>query len=789
MIRNYIKSAFRNLWKTKGYSFLNIFGLAVGITAAALIFLWVEDEVTKNDHFANKEDIYVVKSKQKYDGQTFVFESTPGPFAKAVAEEITGVKHAARLDWGNSFLFNVGDNSLFQRGFHADPPILDILSVEFLEGDRKSALNELNNIVLAESAAKRLFGNESAMNKTVRVNNSESYTVSGVVKDFPVNSSFTFDWLINFRKFELQNPWLENWNANGLMTVVQLQPNANLANINNTLSDFAKRKTKGEVTYYKNMLYPMSRWNMYNVFDSDGNEQEGNIKNVRLFSIIAWVVLLIACINFMNLATARSEKRAKEVGMRKVVGAKRGALILQFLSESLISALLSAILAVGLIYLTIKPFNEIIHADISISLFKATHIYFLIGTVLICGLLAGSYPAFYLSSFNPLKTLKGAKQKAGTAGFIRRGLVVLQYTASVLLVICTAIIYQQIQHTKNRDLGFERSQVINTYLQGDMSKHLDVIKDQLTATGNIEAVGVSDNNIIDISSNSSDFDWEGQDPNSDILIGIMKADEGLIPAVGMTLLDGRNFNPHLKGDSSSLIINATLAKMIQADGLVAGKILRWHNEPYTIVGVVNDFMFNNLFTINPEPTIIAPTDYAYGVLNIKTKAGVDLQKTLSQIEEIVKANNPAYPSEYRFLDDTFNSKFASVTMVQHLASVFAVLSIIISCLGLFGLASYTAEQRAKEIGIRKVLGASITHLVNMLNREFVMLVGISCLIAFPLAWWFMHDWLSTYKYRIDIGWAVFVLAPASAILIAVFTVSSQALRAATANPTKTLKEQ
>lgn len=789
MIRNYIKSAFRNLWKTKGYSFLNIFGLAVGITAAALIFLWVEDEVTKNDHFANKEDIYVVKSKQKYDGQTFVFESTPGPFAKAVAEEITGVKHAARLDWGNSFLFNVGDNSLFQRGFHADPPILDILSVEFLEGDRKSALNELNNIVLAESAAKRLFGNESAMNKTVRVNNSESYTVSGVVKDFPLNSSFTFDWLINFRKFELQNPWLENWNANGLMTVVQLQPNANLAGINSTLSDFAKSKTKGEVTYYKNMLYPMSRWNMYNVFDSDGNEQEGNIKNVRLFSIIAWVVLLIACINFMNLATARSEKRAKEVGMRKVVGAKRSALILQFLSESLISALLSGILAVGLIYLTIKPFNQIINAQLTVSLFQMTHVYFLIGTVLICGLLAGSYPAFYLSSFNPLKTLKGAKQKAGTAGFIRRGLVVLQYTASVLLVICTIIIYQQIQHTKNRDLGFDRSQVVTTALQGEMTKHIGVIQDQLIATGNIDAVGVSNTNIMNIGSNSSGFEWEGKDEKSQILINNIYGNEGFIPSLGMNLLTGRNFNTGLTGDSTSLIINERLAKMIKPDGLVAGQTLRWHGEPYTIVGVVKEFVYNDIFLAQAEPLIIAPFDASEGVLTIRTKANIDLATTIAQIEKIVKSNNTEYPFSYRFMDDSFNSKFASVMLVQNLASVFAVLSIIISCLGLFGLASYTAEQRAKEIGIRKVLGASITHLVNMLNREFVMLVGISCLIAFPLAWWFMHDWLSTYKYRIDIGWAVFVLAAALAILIAVFTVSSQALRAATANPTKTLKEQ
>ncbi|WP_166335356.1 ABC transporter permease [Sphingobacterium chungjuense] len=789
MIKIFIKSAFRNLWKTKGYSFLNIFGLAVGITAAALIFLWVEDQVTKNDHFPNKKDIYVVKSKQKYDGATYVFQATPGPFAKAIADDIAGIKHAARLDWGQNFLLTVGDKAIFQRGSYADPALLDILSVEYVQGDRRSAFSELNNIVLNESTAKRFFGDEAAVGKTIRVNNDESYTVSGVVKDFPENSSFKFDWIIDFKKYQLANPWLENWGSNGLITVVQLEPTANLSAVNATLLDFAKAKTNGEVTFYQNFLYPMTRWNLYDVFDSDGFEQEGALKHIRLFSIIAWVVLLIACINFMNLATARSEKRAKEVGMRKVVGAKRYTLILQFLSEALISAAFAVMLAVGLIYLSIGSFNSLLNTNLTVDLLEPTHLYFLGGILLTCGLLAGSYPAFYLSSFNPLKTLKGAKQKAGTAGFIRRGLVVLQYTASVLLVICTVIIYQQIQHTKNRDLGFERSQVINTSLQGNMAKHLDVIKDQLKATGNIEDVGVSDNNLMDIGSNASGFDWEGKDPKSQILISILNADDDFIPSLSMTLHDGRNFKPHFTGDSTSVIVNATLAKMMQADGMVTGQTLHWNNELHTIIGVVNDFMFNSVFSVNPEPLVIFPTNYEYGTLYIKTKAGVDLPETLSQIERIIKANNPEYPFEYRFLDETFNSKFTSVVRVQNLASIFAVLSIFISCLGLFGLASYSAEQRAKEISIRKILGASIGRLVGMLNKEFILLVSLSCLIAFPLGWWFMHDWLGSYKYRIDISWTVFLLAACLAILIAVLTVSSHAWRAATANPTKTLKEQ
>lgn len=370
------------------------------------------------------------------------------------------------------------------------------------------------------------------------------------------------------------------------MTLVQLEPNANQEQINKQLYDFVKRKTNGDVFFSANFLYPMARWNTYNVFDKDGNEQEGNIKNIRLFTIIAAIVLLIACINFMNLATARSEKRAKEVGMRKVVGASRKSLIAQFIGESLLYALLSTILAIALIYLAIKPFNTLIGEDLSVDLLKPLHLGFLLTIMFICGILAGSYPALYLSAFNPLTTIKGGKQKTGSAGLVRRGLVILQYTASIVLIICTIIIYQQIQHAKNRDLGFERSQVITTAQQGEMGKHLDVIKEQLLATGNIERVGLSNTNILNVGSNTSDFKWEGKDPNANILISLMNVDEDLIPSLSMHMHDGRNFRSKFVGDSTSVVINQAFAELIQPDGMVAGKILDWSGRPYTIVGVV-----------------------------------------------------------------------------------------------------------------------------------------------------------------------------------------------------------
>lgn len=789
MIQNFIKTAFRNLWKTKGYSFLNIFGLAIGITAAALIFLWVEGELTRNDNFANKKDIYVVKSKQKYDEATYIFESTPGPFAPAIKAEIPGIKHAARLNWGSKILLSIGDTNIYQQGYYVDPPFVDILSMEFLEGDRHAALNNPDQVVLSESAAKRFFGNSPAVGKILSLDHTDNVTVSGVVKDFPTNSSFRFDWLIPFKKYEQQYSWLDSWGNNSVMTVVQLDPTANLEQVNATMMDFIERKTDGKTTFSQTYLYPMSRWNLYNTFDSDGNEIEGRIKNIRLFSIIAWALLLIACINFMNLSTARSEKRAKEVGLRKVVGAHRSSLIFQFIGESILYALLSTLLAIALIYLLINPFNTLIGKTLAVDLFKPLHLLFVGAVILFCGILAGSYPALYLSAFNPLKTIKGAKQKAGSASLIRRGLVILQYTTSVVLIICTLIIYQQIQYVKNRDSGMDRSQVLTTSLQGKMATQPMPIKEQLKATGQVEYVSLSNMNLLNIGSNSSGFVWEGKPSNMDILIGILSADEELVPAMSLKMYDGRNFNANMLSDSSSMIINEALAKLMQPDGKVAGQLMKWNDQQYTIVGVVKDFVYNDFYGA-PSPMVIIPFQAEYGgIMNIKTKAGANLFTVLPAIEKIIKSNNPGYPFEYNFMDELFDAKFQTEQLTQRLATVFAVLSVVVSCLGLFGLASYSAEQRAKEISIRKVLGASIAKLISMLNKEFIVLVGLSCLLAFPLAWWMMHNWLDNYKYRIDIQWIIFAAAAAIAVVIALITISTQAFRAASANPTKKLRNE
>jgi predicted permease len=786
MIKHYFKTALRNLWRTRGFSFLNIFGLAVGIATASLIFLWIEDEAGYDKDFPNNENIYITKSEQPADEGLRVFDAVSGLLSPAMKAEIPGIKYAARADWGRSYLFTKDEQAVYQNGQIVDPEFMDVFSLQFVEGNRANALARPDQLVITQSAANRIFGQGSALGKTVRVNNDKSYVVSGVVKDLPTNSSIQFDWLISFEEFEKENAWVRDWGNSVVMTYVRLEPSASLANVNKRLHDLVKRQSGNEQANISNFLYPMERWRLYNNFDKNGVEQDGRMKYIRLFSIIAWVILLIACINFMNLTTARSEKRAKEVGMRKVAGAKRSSLIGQFLGESFILAAVSALLAIVFTYSSIGVFNDLVGKELVVDLFKPSHQIFLISIVLICGLLSGIYPAFYLSSFNPIATLKGAKQNGGAAGFIRRGLVVLQYAASVTLIICTVVVFQQIQHAKGRDLGFDLSQVITVPLRGDAVKHLDLIKEQLVATGNVESVGAGSGNILNFGVRTG-MDWAGKDPNKQSDIFYSWADDGLIPAMGLELIDGRNFHRHMLGDSSGFIINEAFAKLISMDGKVAGRQVFWDGEPFTIVGVVKDFVYNDVYSPT-APVFFRPYAGNGGTLSIKIKAGADLAKTVTQIEQLMKANNREFPFEYQFLDEAFNEKFKSEMLIQKLGSIFAVLSIIISCLGLFGLAAFTAERRTKELGIRKVLGASISSLITLLNREFVVLVLISCLAAFPIAWWVMNDWLGNFEYRTELHWWVFALAGLGALIIALFTVSSQAIKTALVNPTKSLRE-
>ncbi len=657
--------------------------------------------------------------------------------------------------------------------------------LQFVKGHAEQAFAQLHSLVLSETMALTFFGTTDVIGKTLKVNNGQSYAVSGVIKDLPRNVSFKFDWLAPFKIHEDENQWLQGWTSNGIVTYAELESNANVTAINKKLYGYIQSKKKGATA--RMLVYPMNRWRLYDSFEN-GKEVPGRIKYVNLFSLIAWIVLIIACINFMNLATARSEQRAREVGVRKVLGAGKTKLIAQFISESIFMAFISALFAVVVIYLALPAFNSLVEKELSIDIFNPVHISSLLIITLLCGLIAGSYPALYLSSFNPIGVLKGLRLKnSSSAGFIRKGLVVLQFAISVTLIISTIIIYQQILHVKDRSLGYNKQDLVYMSTKGSMKEHFNAIKNDLLQTGVVENASLSRSMVLSLGSNTGNFEWEGKDPNKQILVTVESISPEYIATMGMKLKEGRDFYTNTRADSNKAVINESFAKIINKKN-VAGTVLTIGNDKITVVGVVHDFVYNDMYSA-ATPLMLYTDTASTNYLTVRFKAGAHLKSALSKLESVMKAANPGYPVEYKFVDERFDQYFKTETLIGKLASVFSILAIVISCLGLFGLAAYTAERRTKEIGVRKVLGATVTGIAVLLSKDFLKLVGIACIVAFPVAWWVMNNWLQTYAYRIAISWWIFFIAGVTAILIALLTVSFQAIKAALANPVKSLRTE
>ncbi|MEP7373250.1 MAG: ABC transporter permease [Chitinophagaceae bacterium] len=785
MLKNYLKTAFRNLWKNKTYSFLNIFGLATGIACAGFIFLWVENEKSYNRFYKKYDNIYQVMEHQAYEGKKYTFAATPGLLGPAMKNELPGVKVTARTTWSQKVLFGLGDKAIYEKGFFADSSLLDILSLTFSQGSREKALTQLHSLVISEKMARKFFGLEkNIIGKTLRVDNKDEFVISGVIKDIPQNSSIQFEWLAPFKIFYDKNNWLQYWGSNGIQTFVELDDKTNPELFNNKFKDYIKSKDTSAIA--KPFLFAMDDWRLRSKFE-DGKQAGGRIQYVRLFSTIAWIILLIACINFMNLATARSEKRAREVGVRKVLGASKKILIGQFIGEAIFMSFIAVLLAVAMMYLLLPAFNLLVEKKLFIGLSEPVHLFYLAAIGLICGLIAGSYPALYLSSFNPIWVFKGMKMKDSSAAIVRKGLVVLQFTISIVLIIGTIIIYQQVQHIKSRELGYSKDNLLQMNLQGDMQKNFSVIKQELISTGQVENMAMANLDMLEMGSQTTDFAWEGKDISKKILITMDYISPDYIKTSGIKIKQGRDFYPVAVNDSSSVIINETLAKMIGKENPI-GMLLTRGDTKYTIAGVTKDFVFGDMYAKNdPLVFMVYPENYNYMYVKIKEQANIE--QAVAKIENTIKKNNPTYPVEYEFVDESFNNLFKSEILIGKLSRVFAVLAIIISCLGLFGLAAYTAERRTKEIGIRKVLGASVPGITRLLSKDFLQLVGISALIAFPVSWWAMHNWLQDFAYRISISWWVFVAAALLALFIALFTISFQSIRAAIANPVKSLRAE
>ena len=794
MIKNYFKIAWRNLIKSKGYSAINIGGLAVGMAVAMLIGLWVYDELTFDKYHKNYDRIAQVMQHANFNGKIETQTANPalmGPELRA--KYGSDFKYVVQSSWTGGHLLSVGNKHISIDGtyFEADAP--EMLTLNMLKGTR-GGLKDPYSILLSESAATSIFGKEDPINKVIKLDRAADLKVTGVYEDLPYNTSFAnVKIMVPWELWLIQNPWAKNmnepWGSNFSQTFAQIADNADMqkvsAKIKNTkLNNISKEEAKYQWAVF---LQPMSKWNLYNEF-KNGVNTGGNIQYVWLFGIIGIFVLILACINFMNLATARSEKRAKEVGIRKTVGSLRSQLIKQFFAESYLVVLLSFALSLALVALLLPLFNDVAGKKIEIPFANPAFWLYSCAFIVITGLLAGSYPALYLSSFQPIKVLKGTFRVGRFAAVPRKVLVITQFTVSVMLIIGTIIIYQQIQHAKDRPIGYSSNGLINLGMEKEVREHFDAIRTELKTSGAIEEMAASNSPLTQIWNTNGGFEWEGKDPNLAVDFPNNRVTYEFGKTVRWNIKNGRDFSRDFATDSSAFIINESAAKFLGFQNPV-GKILRWNNEPFTIIGMVNDIMQESPFyPVRPTLYHIGTYNNTYNLI-LKLNPRQSAKQSLAKIEQVWKKFVPDVPFAYKFVDEEFGNKFSNEERIGKLASYFAVLAIFISCLGLFGMASFVAEQRTKEIGIRKVLGASVLNLWRLLSKEFVVLVFVSCIIASPIAYYYLSKWLLNYDYRVDIKWHVFALAALAALFITLLTVSYQAIKAALANPVKSLRTE
>ncbi len=782
MFRNYIKIAWRNIAKSKTFSFINVLGLALGMTSSLLILLWVQDERSINQFHANGSRIYQVFENQQWTGNDIsTTPSTPGPLAFALKAEIPGVERTVKVTWEEEHLLTVGEKAYKEKGRFSSPDLFQIFTFPLVHGNPKTAIAGPTSIVISEKAARKLFGRTDVLGQLVRVDNKEDHQVTGVLQDIPETSSLRFDFVLPETPYEKENKWLEKWDNNGIMTYALINPNADAETVNTKLLNFIKKHDKN-VTTITTFMFPYEKTYLQSKF-TNGKPDGGRIEYVRLFTIVAVFLLIIACINFMNLATARSAKRAKEVGIRKVVGAERSYLVGQFVGEAVLMSLFSLFIAIVLVQLLLSPFNTLTEKHIEIQYANPLYWLTLLGLALLTGLISGSYPALFLSSLQPISVLKGTLRFKSGAVLFRQGLVVFQFSLSLLLIIGTLIAGRQVDYIRTKNLGLDRENVVYMDLEGDLPKRFDSFREELLQAPGIQSVSSAGNDPMQIGSSTTGVKWKGKPEGDKTLFTQLPISYEFIKTMKIKLLDGRDFSKSTITDSTNYIINEEAARRMGMKNPV-GKDLTFWEKPGKVVGLIKNFHLNSL-RVAIEPLILR-LDSTNNVLLVRTYPG-QTEQALKSMERLAKQFNPAYPFDYKFADESFREQYKSETLVGTLANAFAVIAIFIACLGLFGLAMFTAEQRTKEIGVRKVLGASVPSIVALLSKDFLKLVFISILIASPLAWWAMYQWLKDFAYRIDIDWWVFVLAGLLAIGIAQLTVSFQSIKAALMNPVKSLR--
>jgi len=792
MFKNYFKTAWRSLWRNKLFSGLNIFGLATGMACSILIFLWVQDELSFDKFNHNASNIFRITDKTS-DQEYAV---APPSLAYAIQTQIPAIKNATRVVSVQKMI-TVGTNKFDEKNiYYADSNFLQIFNYPLLSGNVATALSSPNSVVLTEKTAKKYFGSaDAATGKTIYIDNDikgSNLLVTGILKNIPSNSHLQPDMLIPMAQYDKANNPIHGWTNFDVYVYFQLKdavaPTAsNLSNINKQVNEIYKQNNREFPASFTAQALTDIHLHSHYLADVPG---QGSYEYVKIFALAAIFIIIIACINFMNLATAVSGQRAKEVGLRKTVGALRPQLIAQFISESLLLSFISLLLAILIVYLMLPLFNQLASKSISFNPFDANIFISLISVAVVTGLLSGSYPAFFLSSFNPVKALKGSKILRSNKSFLRNGLVVFQFSISVVLIVTTLVIYKQLQFIQNRDIGFNKENLLYMKMPevGDLKNNKDAMRATLAEYPDITNYTFTDQLPTNLG-NSSQLTWHGMNPGTQVMANRLRVDENFVKTFGMQMAAGRFFSKDFGDNGTGYVVNETALKAMGLNTKNAiGKIISisLEDKEAPIIGVVKDFNFKPVQ--EPIEPLVMKTNFGGGYVVMRTTPA-SIRKVIGTLQKSFHNVYGDYPFSYGFVSDDLSKLYITEQRMEKLFNVFSILSIVISCLGLFGLATFAAQQRIKEIGIRKVLGASEAGIATLLSKDFIQLVLISFVIAFPVAWWAMNKWLQSFAYRINISWWVFAVAGLAALLIALLTVSFQAIKAAIANPVKSLRTE
>jgi predicted permease len=784
MFKNYLLIAFRNIARNSIYSVINIAGLAVGIACSILIMLWVVDEVSYDSFHANQKRLSQVWINATYDGKVNTFQSVPLPTYQELKTTDNRIKNTCITNWGGRSLISYGEKRMNKKSYYVSKEFLEMFQFPLVKGNAHQVLADANSIVLTESAARSFFGNEDPVGKIVKLENQSELKVTGVLADVPSNSSFEIEALIPIIKI---GDWFtknENeWGDYSWQVFVELQNEKQFDEVNEAIKDLLVKKGQTDVPR-SFFLHPLEKWRLESNFEN-GKISGGVIDYVKGFTIISVFILTIACINFMNLATARSERRAREVGVRKSVGSRRSELIIQFLGESILITAIGFVVAIFIVELTLPFYNNFTEKQLSLNFSSPIFWLTSFGLVVLTGFISGSYPALYLSAFNPIEVLKSKMHTSKKGATPRKTLVVIQFIFSTFLIVGTLVITQQISYVRQRSVGYERENLITIPFNSEIEKNFKTIRQELINTGAVVSVTQSNSPITNIYSNNF-IDWPGKAETEKVLFTTIATELDYVKTMGMKLLEGRDFMDDR--DTASVLINQAAVEVMGMKETLGQEISFWGDRKAKIVGIVNNVVMGSPFQ-NIKPMFVIYNKNWASDMTIRLEKTTDTNASIKKIEAVLKKLNPSYPFEYTFVDQEFEKKYSTINLIGTLAKLFAFLAIFITGLGLFGLAAFTAEQRTKEIGIRKVMGASVTSLVGLIAKEFSILVTIGFVIASPFAWWFMKNFLEKYAYRIDFPWWALAASGLAALVFALIIVSIQALKAAATNPSQSLRSE